>query len=103
MSNTVTDNDRILPNEEETAAERCSEKLVDLVVLLTTKLDNNVEDLRKELTDNINENIERFEKVQQQQEEEYGKLCLQLQLCNEENDRLNKMLGLGLIYIFHFY
>ena len=22
-----------------------------------------------------------------------GKLCLQLQLCNEENDRLNKMLG----------
>ena len=101
MSNTV--HDRILPNEEETAAERCSEKLVDLVVLLTTKLDNNVEDLRKELTDNINENIERFEKVQQQQEEEYGKLCLQLQLCNEENDRLNKMLGLGLIYIFHFY
>ena len=91
MSNTV--HDRILPNEEETAAERCSEKLVDLVVLLTTKLDNNVEDLRKELTDNINENIERFEKVQQQQEEEYGKLCLQLQLCNEENDRLNKMLG----------
>ena len=98
MSNTV--HDRILPNEEETAAERCSEKLVDLVVLLTTKLDNNVEDLRKELTDNINENIERFEKVQQQQEEEYGKLCLQLQLCNEENDRLNKMLGLDLI--FHF-
>ena len=91
MSNTV--HDRIVPNEEETAAERCSEKLVDLVVLLTTKLDNNVEDLRKELTDNINENIERFEKVQQQQEEEYGKLCLQLQLCNEENDRLNKMLG----------
>ena len=34
----------------------------------------------------------RFEKVQQQQEEEYGKLCLQLQLCNEENERLNKML-----------
>ena len=31
--------------------------------------------------------------MQQQQEEEYGKLCLQLQLCNEENDRLNKMLG----------
>ena len=104
MSNTVTDNDRILPNEEETAAERCSEKLVDLVVLLTTKLDNNVEDLRKELTDNINENIERFEKVQQQQEEEYGKLCLQLQLCNEENDRLNKMLGIYLcstIYKFN--
>ena len=50
---------RLAPNEEETAAERCSEKLVDLVVLLTTKLDNNVEDLRKELTDNINENIER--------------------------------------------
>ena len=98
MSNTV--HDRILPNEEETAAERCSEKLVDLVVLLTTKLDNNVEDLRKELTDNINENIERFEKVQQQQEEEYGKLCLQLQLCNEENDRLNKMLG---TYISVFY
>ena len=97
MSNTV--HDRILPNEEETAAERCSEKLVDLVVLLTTKLDNNVEDLRKELTDNINENIERFEKVQQQQEEEYGKLCLQLQLCNEENDRLNKMLGGLGIYI----
>ena len=93
MSNNIV-LDRILPNEEETAAERCSEKLVDLVVLLTTKLDNNVEDLRKELTDNINENIERFEKVQQQQEEEYGKLCLQLQLCNEENDRLNKMLGL---------
>ena len=105
-------NVRLVPNEEETAAERCSEKLVDLVVLLTTKLDNNVEDLRKELTDNINENIERFERVQQQQEEEYGqwnfvfslktleiyfnfagKLCLQLQLCNEENDRLNKMLG----------
>ena len=63
---------RLVPNEEETAAERCSEKLVDLVVLLTTKLDNNVEDLRKELTDNINENIERFERVQQQQEEEYG-------------------------------
>ena len=83
---------RLVPNEEESAAERCSEKLVDLVVLLTTKLDNNVEDLRKELTDNINENIERFEKVQQQQEEEYGKLCLQLQLCNEENERLNKML-----------
>ena len=54
---------------------------------------NFLKDLRKELTDNINENIERFEKVQQQQEEEYGKLCLQLQLCNEENDRLNKMLG----------
>ena len=34
---------RLVPNEEETAAERCSEKLVDLVVLLTTKLDNNVE------------------------------------------------------------
>ena len=80
---------RLAPNEEETAAERCSEKLVDLVVLLTTKvfsskndqslrlaeslrtqiltfinpifkLDNNVEDLRKELTDNINENIERW-------------------------------------------
>ena len=99
MSNTLHD-DRILPNEEETAAERCSEKLVDLVVLLTTKLDNNVEDLRKELTDNINENIERFEKVQQQQEEEYGKLCLQLQLCNEENDRLNKMLGLDLISLY---
>ena len=65
-------NVRLVPNEEETAAERCSEKLVDLVVLLTTKLDNNVEDLRKELTDNINENIERFERVQQQQEEEYG-------------------------------
>ena len=71
-----------------------------MVVLLTTKLDNNVEDLRKELTDNINENIERFEKVQQQQEEEYGKLCLQLQLCNEENDRLNKMLGLDLIFMY---
>ena len=65
-------NVRLVPTEEETAAERCSEKLVDLVVLLTTKLDNNVEDLRKELTDNINENIVRFEKVQQQQEEEYG-------------------------------
>ena len=65
-------NVRLVPNEEETAAERCSEKLVDLVVLLTTKLDNNVEDLRKELTDNINENIERFERVQQEQEEEYG-------------------------------
>ena len=63
---------RIVPNEEESAAERCSEKLVDLVVLLTTKLDNNVEDLRKELTDNINENIERFEKVQQQQEVREG-------------------------------
>ena len=36
-------NVRLVPNEEETAAERCSEKLVDLVVLLTTKLDNNVE------------------------------------------------------------
>ena len=59
-----------------------------------------MEDLRKELTDNINENIERFEKVQQQQEEEYGKLCLQLQLCNEENDRLNKMLGLDLIFMY---
>ena len=94
---------RLVPNEEETAAERCSEKLVDLVVLLTTKLDNNVEvmlashwscdlhtglwlghtwilvicqDLRKELTDNINENIERFERVQQQQEEEYGEYIL---------------------------
>ena len=33
-------------------------------------------DLRKELTDNINENIERFERVQQQQEEEYGELIL---------------------------
>ena len=29
---------RLAPNEEETAAERCSEKLVDLVVLLTTKV-----------------------------------------------------------------
>ena len=36
-------NVRLVPTEEETAAERCSEKLVDLVVLLTTKLDNNVE------------------------------------------------------------
>ena len=116
-------NVRLVPNEEETAAERCSEKLVDLVVLLTTKLDNNVEDLRKELTDNINENIERFERVQQQQEEEYGqwnfafslktleiyfnfagKLCLQLQLCNEENDRLNKMLGgFWHLRIFHLF
>ena len=115
-------NVRLVPNEEETAAERCSEKLVDLVVLLTTKLDNNVEDLRKELTDNINENIERFERVQQQQEEEYGqwnfvfslrtldiyfnfagKLCLQLQLCNEENDRLNKMLGGFWHYKFSIY
>ena len=34
------------------------------------------QDLRKELTDNINENIERFERVQQQQEEEYGELIL---------------------------
>ena len=66
MSNTV--HDRILPNEEETAAERCSEKLVDLVVLLTTKLDNNVEDLRKELTDNINENIERLQRISSPEE-----------------------------------
>ena len=72
MAKSEVVNVRLVPNEEETAAERCSEKLVDLVVLLTTKLDNNVEDLRKELTDNINENIERFERVQQQQEEEYG-------------------------------
>ena len=41
---------------------------VDLVVLLTTKLDNNVEDLRKELTDNINENIERWHELHKLQE-----------------------------------
>ena len=69
--------------------------------MINFQLDNNVEDLRKELTDNINENIERyntkwqinldivlnshcfrFEKVQQQQEEEYGKLCLQVFIHN---------------------
>ena len=39
---------------------KSSEKLIDLVVLLTTKLDNNIEGLRREFNESVNTNVERY-------------------------------------------
>ena len=48
---------RLAPNEEETAAERCSEKLVDLVVLLTTKVFSSKNDQSLRLAESLRTQI----------------------------------------------
>ena len=72
--------------------ERCTEKLVDLVFVLATKLDINVNDMRTMLDNNTKENLEKFESVHTKQEENLETLNNKICQLEEENANQNEKL-----------
>ena len=70
------------------AAERCSEKLTDLVVILTTKLDNSMEDLKGRFEENLVESQRRFERLQEGYEAEVARLGAELESAKSFNQEL---------------
>ena len=69
----------------DTEPERSTEKLVDLVFMLATKLDLNVNDMRSLLNNNAKQNIERFTDIDNKQEEDVELLNKKLAKLKEEN------------------
>ena len=78
------------PNVNDVVPERCTEKLVDLVFVLATKLDINVNDMRTMLDDNTKENMEKFETVHAKQEENLTSLNNKIHQLEEENTHQNE-------------
>ena len=81
---------RASPTANDLVPERCTEKLVDLVFVLATKLDINVNDMRAMLENNTQENLEKFENVNAKQEENLTTLNDKIELLEEESRNQNE-------------
>ena len=67
-----------------------TEKLVDLVFVLATKLDLNVNDMRSLLLKHSKENSEHFEAITNKEEENLKSLNDKIENLNKENRRLRE-------------
>ena len=72
--------------------EKCTEKLVDLVFVLATKLDLNVNDMRELLDNSMKENCQKFEELAGRLREEVGHLSEKISRLEEENRGQNERL-----------
>ena len=81
---------RASPSGGEVAAERSTEKLVDLVFVLATKLDINVNDMRALLNNNAKQNFEHFEAINNTQEENLEILTNKIENLREDNKNQTK-------------
>ena len=100
-------------------AERSTEKLVDLVFVLATKLDINVNDMRALLNNNAKQNFEHFEAINNKQEENFQILTNKIEKLREDNRNKikkiemltddhdntllmhNQLQGKGIVFPFH--
>ena len=81
---------RASPSAGEVEAERSTEKLVDLVFVLATKLDINVNDMRALLKNNAKQNFEHFEAINNKQEENLEILTNKIEKLREDNRNQTK-------------
>lgn len=77
----------INPNEE--VPERCTEKLVDLVFVLATKLDLNVNDMRELLDTSLKEHTIKFETITNQINDNFQNLNNEIEKLKSENQAQN--------------
>ena len=77
----------INPNEE--VPERCTEKLVDLVFVLATKLDLNVNDMRELLDTSLKEHTIKFETITNQVNDNFQNLNNEIEKLKLENKAQN--------------
>lgn len=85
-------NFRDSPNVNDVVPERCTEKLVDLVFVLATKLDINVNEMRAMLDANTQENIQKFDTVHARQQDNLETLNVKIQQLEDENNIQNEKL-----------
>ena len=76
------------PNEE--VPERCTEKLVDLVFVLATKLDLNVNDMRETLESTIKEHLCKFETSNNKIDDNHQSLLKEIEDLKNENNLQNE-------------
>ena len=77
----------VLTAEEDVEVQHSTEKLVDLVFVLATKLDLNVNDMRSLLLKHSKENSEHFEAIRNKEEENLKSLNDKIENLNKENSK----------------
>ena len=79
------------PNDE--IPERCTEKLVDLVFVLATKLDLNVNDMRELLENSLKEQAQKFENISNKVNDNFQMLNNEIEKLRIENKQQNDKLA----------